>query len=140
MDNKTPSISFSEAKHVEQIKNTNILISNRLLELKPIKCANSLDNLVGNRCYTPIGNRDPSAYTTPYPANCPINYDMFPDSNAPSFTTVYDMASNTATPVNNNKYTCYKNCPINTKPAEISDVSYSVNTNGKQCIKKSFLS
>jgi hypothetical protein len=124
----------------EQIKNSNILISNRLLELKPVKCANSLDDLVGNRCYTPINNRDPSEYTQPYPANCPINYDMFPISNSPSSTiNRYDMQSNTATPVNNNKYNCYKNCIANTKPGNINEVSYSVNTNGKQCIKKSFL-
>lgn len=132
--NITPSIQ------PEQIKNSNILISNRLLELKPVKCANALNDLVGNRCYTPIQNRDPGEYTIPYPANCPINYDMFPISNTPSFTNRYDMQSNTATPVNNNKYTCYKNCIANTKAAEISDVAYSVNTNGKQCIKKSYLS
>jgi len=132
--------NYTPSPPIEKIKNSNILITNRLLELKPVKCANSLNDLVGNRCYTPIGNRDPSEYTTPYPANCPINYDMFPISSAPSFTNRYDMQSNTATPVNNNKYICYKNCPENTKPAEIKDVAYSVNTNGKQCIKKSFIS
>ena len=124
----------------EQIKNSNILISNRLLELQPVKCANELNDLVGNRCYTPIENRDPGEYTTPYPANCPVNYDMFPILNTPSSINRYDMQSNTATPVNNNKYICYKNCIANTKPGEIKDVAYSVNTKGKQCIKKSFLS
>ena len=132
MDNQPPE--------PEKIKNTNILISDRLLELKPIKCANSLDNLVGNRCYTPLNNRDPSGYTTPYPANCPINYAMYPISNAPSTTLIYDMESNSSIPVNNNNYTCYKNCVENTKGANISDVSYNVNINGKQCIKKSFIS
>lgn len=130
----------NQPQEQEKIKNTNILISNRLLELKPIKCANSLDNLVGNRCYTPITNRDPSGYTTPYSANCPINYTMYPTSNSPSTTLVYDMESNQSIPVNNNSYTCYKNCIANTKSAEISDISYNVNINGKQCIKKSFIS
>ena len=125
----------------EKIKNTNILISDRLLELKPIKCANSLDNLVGNRCYTPITSRDPSGYTVPYSANCPINYTMFPTNSSPSSTTlIYDMDSNATIPVNNNNYTCYKNCIANTKSAEISDISYNININGKQCIKKSFIS
>ena len=123
----------------EKIKNTNILISDRLLELKPVKCANSLDNLVGNRCYTPIENRDPSGYTLPYPANCPINYDMYPTS-SPSTTLIYDMNSNSSIPVNNNNYICYKNCIENTKNANISDVTYKINKNGKQCIKKSFIS
>jgi hypothetical protein len=132
--NITPSIPL------EEIKNTNILISNRLLELKPVKCANGLSDLVGNRCYPPIGSRDPGEYALPYPANCPINYDMFPISNTPSTVNVYDMQSNTATPVNNTKYTCYKNCIANTKAAEIKNVAYNVNTDGKQCIKKSFLS
>jgi len=132
--NITPSVP------PEQIKNSNILISNRLLELKPVKCSNELNDLVGNRCYTPIQNRDPGEYTTPYPANCPINYDMFPITNTPSFINRYDMQSNTATPVNNNKYICYKNCIENTTPGEIKTVAYSVNTKGKQCVKKSFLS
>ena len=132
--------NYTPSPQIENIKNSNILITNRLLELKPVKCANALNDLVGNRCYTPIGKRDPSEYTTPYPANCPINYDMFPTSSTPSFTNIYDMQSNTAIPVNNNNYICYKNCPENTKPAEIKDVAYSVNTNGKQCIKKSFIS
>jgi hypothetical protein len=124
----------------EKIKNTNILISDRLLELNPVKCANSLDNLVGNRCYTPINNRDPSGYTTPYPASCPINYDMQITSTTPSTTLIYDMDTNSSLPVNNNKYTCYKNCIENTKSANISDISYNININGKQCIKKSFIS
>jgi hypothetical protein len=133
--NYTPSIP------IERIKNSNILISNRLLELQPVKCANALNDLVGNRCYTSIDNRDPSEYTQPYPANCPINYDMYPVSSGPSASKiVYDMQSNTSTPVTNNKYICYKNCIENTKAAEITDVAYSVNTNGKQCIRKSFLS
>ena len=133
--NSTPSAP------IERIKNSNILISNRLLELEPVKCANSVNNLVGNRCYTPVENRDPSEYTQPYPANCPINYDMYPVSSAPSSSvTVYDMQSNTATPVTNTKYICYKNCIENTKPAEIKDIAYSVNTNGKQCIRKSYIS
>ena len=123
----------------EKIKNSNILISDRLLELKPIKCANSLDNLVGNRCYTPLNNRDPSGYTTPYPSNCPINYTMYPTS-TPSSTLIYDMESNTSIPVNNGSYVCYKNCIENTKSANISDISYTMNRNGKQCIKKSFIS
>ena len=131
--NQTPSIP------TEEIKNSNILISNRLLELKQVTCANSLNDLVGNRCYTPVENRDPGQYTLPYPANCPINYTMYPLSNTPSTTPMYDMESNTSTPVNNNSYICYKNCIDNTKPAEIKDVSYNVNINGKQCIKKSFL-
>ena len=134
--NYTPSIP------IERIKNSNILISNRLLELQPVKCANALNDLVGNRCYTSFDNRDPSQYTQPYPANCPINYDMYPGVSSPRSTSkiVYDMQSNTSNPVTNNKYICYKNCIENTKPAEITDVAYSVNTAGKQCIRKSFLS
>jgi len=134
------NIRYTPSNSIEKIKNSNILISNRLLELEQVKCANSLDDLVGNRCYTPIQNRDPSAYTTPYPANCPINYNMYPTTYTPSFTQVYNMESNTSTPVNNTKYICYKNCMPNSQGAEISDASYSVNTKGKQCIKKSFLS
>ena len=124
----------------EKIKNTNILVSDRLLELTPVKCANSLDNLVGNRCYTPINNRDPSGYTTPYPTSCPINYEMHSTSTTPSTTLIYDMDTNSSVSVNNNKYTCYKNCIENTKSADISDISYNININGKQCIKKSFIS
>jgi len=137
MDKK---ITITPSNSIEKIKNSDILISNRLLELEQVKCANSLDNLVGNRCYTPIQNRDPGSYTTPYPANCPINYNMYPVTNTPSFIPVYDMASNTSNPVSNVKYTCYKNCMDNSQGAEISDASYSVNTKGKQCIKKSYLS
>jgi hypothetical protein len=134
--------NYTPSAPIEKIKNSDILISNRLLELQPIKCANALNDLVGNRCYTSIANRDPGQYTQPYPANCPINYDMYPVSSAPSSSTInrYDMQSNTATPVNNNKYICYKNCIENTKGAEIRDVAYSANTNGKQCIRKSYLS
>jgi hypothetical protein len=127
-------------KPIIKISNNNILISDRTLEFKPVKCANSLDNLVGNRCYTPLNNRDPSGYTTPYPANCPINYTMYPVSSTPSTTMLYDMNSNSSIPVNNNKYICYKNCISNTKSADISDISYNINKNGKQCIKKSFIS
>jgi len=124
----------------EKIPNSRILISDRLLELRDIKCGNSLDNLVGNRCYTPVGNRDPSGYTTPYAANCPINYTMFDISKTPSTTSIYDMNTNSILPVNNNSYTCYKNCIANTKSANFSKLSYNVNINGKQCIKKSFIS
>jgi len=139
MDNQSSELS-KEKPELEKIKNTNILISDRLLELKPIKCANSLDNLVGNRCYTPLNNRDPSGYTVPYPSNCPINYTMYPTSNTPSTTMIYDLESNESISVNNNNYSCYKNCIENTKSAKISDVTYNININGKQCIKKSFIS
>ena len=130
----------NQAKQPEKIKNTNILISNRLLELRDIKCANSLDNLVGNRCYTPITNRDASGYTNPYAANCPINYTMYPVTESPSTTQRYDIESNAILNINNNKYVCYKNCIENTKGATISDISYNFNINGKQCIQKSFIS
>ena len=145
MNNQAPKFSLEQATtpssepKIEKIKNANILISDRLLELKNIKCANSLDNLVGNRCYTPIENRDPSGYTTPYPANCPINYVMYPTT-TPSSTIIYDMESNSDIQVNNNKYVCYKNCIENTKSANISNIDYTINRNGKQCIKKSFIS
>jgi len=137
MDKK---ITITPSNSIEKIKNSDILISNRLLELEQVKCANGLDDLVGNRCYTPIQNRNPGSYTTPYPANCPINYNMYPTTNSPSFTPVYDMESNTTKPVSNVKYICYKNCMDNSQGAEISDAAYSVNTKGKQCIKKSYLS
>jgi hypothetical protein len=125
---------------IVKIPNNNILISDRLLELKPVKCANALDDLIGNRCYTPLTNRDPSGYTTPYTANCPINYTMYPKLSTPSTTLVYDMNSNSSIPVNNNKYICYKNCIDNTNSANISDITYNISRNGKQCIKKSFIS
>jgi hypothetical protein len=132
MDNQPPE--------PEKIKNTNILISDRLLELKPLKCANSLNDLIGNRCYTPPQNRDLSGYTVPYSASCPVNYTMYNISNTPSTELIYDMESNQAIPVNNNKYICYKNCIANTKSANISNIDYNININGKQCIKKSFIS
>jgi len=130
----------NQAKEPEKIKNTDILISNKLLELRDIKCANSLDNLVGNRCYNPITNRDASGYTNPYAANCPINYTMYPVLGSPSTAKLYDIESNSILNVDNNKYVCYKNCIENTKSATISDVSYNFNINGKQCIQKSFIS
>ena len=125
---------------MEKIKNTNILISDRTFELKDIKCANSLDNLVGNRCYTPVTKRDASGYTNPYPANCPINYNMYQVNGSPSTTQIYDIESNSQLTVDNNSYVCYKNCIQNTKGATISDINYNINKNGKQCIKKSFIS
>jgi len=125
---------------IVKIPNSNILISDRSSELKPVKCANSLDNLVGNRCYTPLNNRDVSGYTTPYPANCPINYTMYPTTADSKTKLVYDMNSKSSIPVNNNNYMCYKNCIDNTKSANISDISYNININGKQCIRKSFIS
>jgi hypothetical protein len=125
---------------LEKIPNKNILISDRLMELKPIKCANSLDNLIGNNCYTPPQNRDPSGYVTPYGANCPINYKMYNVSDSKNTKLIYDMNLDQTIPVNNNSYVCYKNCIENTKSTNITGVNYNFNKNGKQCIKKSFIS
>ena len=83
----------------------NILIIDRLKELKDIQCGNRLDTLLSNKCYN--GDQDP------YTAQCPINYEMYK---------LYDT------------YKCYKNCDNNMKPANIDDIDYTINRNGKQCI------
>jgi hypothetical protein len=82
-----------------------ILIIDRLKELKDIQCGNRLDTLRDNKCYN--GDQDP------YTAQCPINYEMYKLDN---------------------KYTCYKNCDNNMKPGNIDNIDYTINRNGKQCI------
>jgi hypothetical protein len=83
----------------------NILIVDRLKELKDIQCGNRLDTLVDNKCYN--GDQDP------YTAQCLINYEM------------YKL---------NDKYKCYKNCDSDMKSANIDSIDYTPNRNGKQCI------
>lgn len=96
--------------NTDTVKNENILIVDRLKEIKNIYCGNRLDKLINNNCYH--GEEDP------YIAHCPINYNS---------TLV------------NNEYKCYKNCPEKFKNAEITSVDYNINKLGKQCLKKTFI-
>jgi len=96
--------------NTEYIKNENILIVDRLSEIKNIRCANKLDKLSNNMC-----SHDNQIS---YNASCPIRYTM------------YKL---------NDEYKCFKNCPENLTASDIANVNYNYNNDGKQCIQKNYI-
>ncbi len=103
--------SENNSTNLVTINNSDVLILDRSKELKPVKCGNRNDKLTGNRCQN--GDQDP------YPAQCPINYEMN---------------------LHQNKHTCFKNCIPDTDNGNVKNIHYNINLQGKQCLKKSFIS